>query len=459
MTQLLPPREANRRMMSLAWPAIIENLSSSLVIFIDSAMVGSLGAAATAAVGINASPSWLMGGLVMSLGVAGTALSARMTGAGEKRGLTNVAQHILFAGLLLSVILMTFAMLAAPWIPRWLNADPAIHADAATYLRFVAIGAIPNYMGGVSGSLLRGVGDTKTPMRATLMSHLVNVTFNFLLIFPSRHISVLGMQVFMPGAGLGVKGAAIATALSYFASGSYLLHTLFSYRSGYALKKAPRFRPDMSVYRRMMRIALPTAMERVSINLGQIVFTGMVASLGTYALAAHHLTITIESLGYMPGYGFSVAAATLVGQALGAQQREAARDYGLRTIRWGAIMMSLMGVVMFILADQLIALFTPDPMVRQIGASLIRIVAFEQPFSALSIIVSGALRGAGDTTTPFYIALGSMWGVRIVLAYVLGTVMGLGVQGIWIAMLSDLAVRGLLLLYRFLKGNWQHRQV
>lgn len=459
MTQALEPREANRRMMALAWPAIIENLSASLVIFIDSAMVGSLGAAATAAVGINASPTWLVGGLVMSLGVAATALAARMTGANERQGLTEVAQHTLTAGLVLSVVLMALVMLLAPMIPRWLNADPVIHDDATGYLRLVFLGAIPNYMGAVAAALLRGTGNTKAPMRATLLSHVVNITFNFLFIFPSRHITILGLQVYMPGAGLGVRGAAIATAMSFTAAGAYLLYTLFRKRSGFNLKGAGLPRQNPALYRRMLRIALPTALERVSINLGQIVFTGMVAALGTHALAAHHLTITIESLGYMPGFGFAVAAATLVGQALGARQPDAAKDFGLRTIRWGAILMTAMGAVMFLLADWLIALFTPDPTVRQIGAMLIRIVAFEQPFSALSIIVPGALRGAGDTTTPFYIALGSMWGVRIVLAYVLGSVLNLGVQGIWLAMLCDLAVRGLLLLNRFLKGKWQYLQV
>lgn len=445
--------------MSLAWPAIIENLSVSLVIFIDSAMVGSLGALATAAVGINASPSWLMGGLVMSLGVAGTALSARMTGAGEKEGLTQVAQHTLAGGLVMSLLLMAFAIFGAPLIPRWLNADPAIHQDAAAYLRLVGTAAIPNYMGAISAALLRGAGNTKAPMRATLLSHLVNITFNFLLIFPSRHVSLMGLAVFIPGAGLGVRGAAIATALSFLASGSYLLYSLFRPASGFGLLGGPRFRPSRDMYRRLLRISVPTALERVSINLGQIVFTGMVASLGTVALAAHHLTITIESLGYMPGFGFGVAAATLVGQALGAKEPAAARDYGLRAIGFGTLLMSGMGVLMFFLADWLIALFTPDMQVRRIGAMLIRIVAFEQPFSALSIVVPGALRGAGDTTTPFYIALGSMWGVRIVLAYVLGTMLNLGVQGIWLAMLADLAVRGLLLMYRFLKGSWQLREV
>ena len=193
--------------------------------------------------------------------------------------------------------------------------------------------------------------------------------------------------------------------------------------------------------------------------MGQIVFAGMVARLGTHALAAHHLSIQVESLGYMPGYGFAVAAATLVGQSLGAGQPAEARSLGLRAVRTGVMVMSSVGLIMFVFAGQLISLFTPDPTVRMIGTTLIRICAFEQPFSALSIIVPGALRGAGDTAAPFYIALFSMWCIRIVLAWLLGSVLGLGVQGIWVAMVLDLAVRGMLLLRRFLSNKWQHVRV
>ena len=455
MTQTLSPQ---RRLMQLAWPAIVENLSASLVIFIDSAMVGSLGAIATASVAVNASPSWLMNGLMMSVGVGGTALISRAWGARDTQGARTAAWHTLAAGLTMSLLLAVAAFLLAPLIPRWMGADPAIHPDAAAYMRLVAIGALPNYLGATAAALLRGIGDTASPMKASLMSHLVNITGNFLLIFPTRTLSLLGFLFTMPGAGLGVRGAAMATAFSFLVSGGYLLYWLMHGRQlGLRFKEHSALRTEE--FKRLIRISVPAALERVSINLGQIVFAGMVIRFGTHALAAHHLSITIESLGYMPAYGFAVAAATLVGQSLGAKQPDQARILGLRAIKTGTLVTSTIGIGMFVFADALISLFTPDLTVRAIGAGMIRICAFEQPFSALSIISPGALRGAGDTTAPFVVSLFSMWGVRIVFAWLLGIQWGLGVQGIWIAMLLDLAVRGCLLLYRFLKGDWKSRQV
>ena len=448
-----------RALMTLAWPAIIENLSITLVIFIDSAMVGSLGALATAAVGVNASPGWLMNGLLMALGVGGSALIARMTGADDREGISSVARHTMVVALFISVILMLFALFFAPLVPRLMGADPAVHPEAVAYLRLVGLAFVPHFCGMAASALLRGAGDTRSPMRAALLANSMNVAGNFLLIFPARQVTLLGLRFMMPGAGLGVRGAAIATAIATGVSGFYLLYLLYAKKGSLALGRKPGFQLQRAMFSRILRIAVPAALERVSINLGQIVFAGMVAKLGVSALAAHHLSIGIESMGYMPGYGFAVAAATLVGQRLGASQPQEARGLGLRAISTGVLTMAAIGVIMFIFADALIAFFTPDPQVRMIGAGLIRICAFEQPFSALSIIAPGALRGAGDTRAPFYISFASMWGVRLVFAWLLGTVFKWGVQGIWIAMVLDLAVRGFLLLKRFKRGAWQYARV
>lgn len=444
--------------MRLAWPAIVENLSTTLVIFIDSAMVGSLGAVATAAVGVNAAPGWLMNGLVLSLGVGGSALVARMTGAQDSQGAANVARHTMLLALSLSLMLMLFALLGAPLVPRMMGADPEVHADAVAYLRITGLAFLPHFCGAAASALLRSRGDTKSPMRAALTANAINVLGNYLLIFESRQVSLLGLSWRMPGAGLGVRGAAIATALATATAGGFLLRRLFDRKDGLDLLGGA-FRPQPGVVARILRIAFPAGLERVSINLGQIVFAGMVARLGTDALAAHHLSISVESIGYMPGFGFAVAAATLVGQMLGQGDRKLARSFGWRSIITGTATMSAMGVLLFVFARPLISLFTPDPAVREIGAGLIRICAFQQPFSALSIIAPGALRGAGDTAAPFYIALLSMWGVRILFAWLLGFWLRLGVEGIWYAMALDLAVRGLLLLRRFHQGRWVYAKV
>lgn len=441
--------------LALAWPAVVENLSATLVSFVDTAMVGSLGAGPTAAVAVNASPTWLLNGLMVALGVGATALVARLWGAGEQRSARQAGAQVLAVACALSFLFAVLAYALAPAIPRLMRASAGVHADATAYLRIVSLGFVPSFCGIAVSAMLRGAGDTRTPMRAGILANLLNVCGNYLLIYPARPVALGGLRFILPGAGLGVRGAAIATALAIAVSGLYLVSRLFALRHPLSLRGLGRFKPDWHVIRRVARVAAPAALERVSINAGQIVFAAMVSAIGTNALAAHHLAITIEGLGYMPGYGFAAAAAALVGLNLGAGAPQQAQHAGMRAIGLGTIIMTAMGVVMFFAAQGLISFFTPDPQVRQIGAMLIRICAFEQPFSAFSIIAPGALRGAGDTVAPFVVALASMWGVRIVLAWLLGFQLGWGVAGVWIAMVGDLAVRGILLLIRFMGGKWR----
>lgn len=455
MAQLLSfrgHRAADRSVLRLAWPCILENITVIMISFVDAAMIGVLGPAATAAVGVNASPGWLISGVVQSLGVGGTALVARLVGAGEKEEAGRVSGLVLRMALGLSVFLTVLMLWAAPAVPVIMNADPAIRQEATAYMRYLALGFIPHFTGVAMGALLRGAGDTRTPMIAGLLSNGLNVVLNFLLIYAPRQISFLGISFPMWGAGMGVRGAAAASALATGISGMFILLSLL--RKNSALPVQWRVRWDGSVARRVLRVAYPAALERAAINLGQMMFARMIARLGVEVFAAHNQSIQVESLGYMPAYGFSAAATALVGQSLGAQKPRDAREYGDRAIFLCLVLLCCVGVVMFALAPFLISLLTPDAAVRRIGTMLIRICAFEQPFNAFCIVTSGALRGAGDTRVPFYYALATMWGVRILFAWLVGTVLGAGVAGFWWAMVADLGLRSLLLYTRFRRGKW-----
>lgn len=450
-------RAADRQVLRLAWPCILENLTVIMISFIDAAMIGVLGPAATAAVGVNASPSWLMGGLVQSLGVGGTALVARLIGAGEHREAGRVSALVLRMALLLSAFLTVLMLFGAPAIPIMMNADASIVDEAVAYMRLLALGFIPHYTGIAAGALIRGAGDTKTPMAAGLLSNGLNVVLNFFLIYEPRTIHLLGLSLPLWGAGMGVRGAAAASALATGISGAFLLLSLPRKKS--ALRVQWRAAWDGQIVRRVLRVAYPAALERAAINLGQIMFARMVSSVGVAAFAAHNQSIQVESLGYMPAHGFAAAATTLVGQGLGAGRPEDARERGGRAIFLCLLLLTGVGAFLFAAAPFLISLLTPDAEVRAIGAMLIRICAFEQPFNALSIVTAGALRGAGDTKVPFYYSLVSMWGVRIALAWVLGTRLGFGVAGFWWAMVADLGVRGTLLVLRFRRGRWVNARV
>ena len=450
-------RAADRQVLRLAWPCILENLTVIMISFIDAAMIGVLGPAATAAVGVNASPSWLLGGLVQSLGVGGTALVARLIGAGEHREAGRVSALVLRMALLLSAFLTVLMLFGAPAIPLMMNADASIVDEAVAYMRLLALGFIPHYTGIAAGALIRGAGDTKTPMAAGLLSNGLNVVLNFFLIYEPRTVHLLGLSLPLWGAGMGVRGAAAASARATGISGAFLLLSLPRKKS--VLRVQWRAAWDGQIVRRVLRVAYPAALERAAINLGQIMFARMVSSVGVAAFAAHNQSIQVESLGYMPAHGFAAAATTLVGQGLGAGRPEDAREKGGRAIFLCLLLLTGVGAFLFAAAPFLISLLTPDAEVRAIGAMLIRICAFEQPFNALSIVTAGALRGAGDTKVPFYYSLVSMWGVRIALAWVLGTRLGFGVAGFWWAMVADLGVRGTLLVLRFRRGRWVNARV
>ena len=450
-------RAADRQVLRLAWPCILENLTVIMISFIDAAMIGVLGPAATAAVGVNASPSWLLGGLVQSLGVGGTALVARLIGAGEHREAGRVSALVLRMALLLSAFLTVLMLFGAPAIPILMNADASIVDEAVAYMRLLALGFIPHYTGIAAGALIRGAGDTKTPMAAGLLSNGLNVVLNFFLIYEPRTVHLFGLALPLWGAGMGVRGAAAASALATGISGAFLLLSLPRKKS--VLRVQWRAAWDGQIVRRVLRVAYPAALERAAINLGQIMFARMVSSVGVAAFAAHNQSIQVESLGYMPAHGFAAAATTLVGQGLGAGRPEDARERGGRAIFLCLLLLTGVGAFLFAAAPFLISLLTPDAEVRAIGAMLIRICAFEQPFNALSIVTAGALRGAGDTKVPFYYSLVSMWGVRIALAWLLGTRLGFGVAGFWWAMVADLGVRGTLLVLRFRRGRWVNARV
>ncbi len=446
-----PPRERSY-VLRLSFPAIFENLTATMMQITNMIMVGGLGASATATVAVNSAPTWVINSLVMAIGVGSTALIARSTGARQTEEAEAACRQTFLLGIAAGAALSVLTYFLAPLIPVWMHADPALHGEATLYMRILSAGFLPYYTGIALAAALRGAGDMATPMKVSTTASLLNIMIGFFLIYPSREISLLSLTFPMWGAGLGVRGAAIATSATTGLSGIWLILAAMHSKSGLRLRPK-KLRPSLPLIRQLMSIGTPAALERLSISLGQVIFIGMVASLGTAQLAAHHLVVTIESLSYMPGYGFAAAASTLVGQSLGAGEPQNARMRGALAIRLCVITMSLIGVALFLLAPWWMTLFTPDMDVRLVGASLLRICSLEQPATALYLVSSGALRGAGETRVPFFIAFGSM-GLRLILAYVFISRLNMGTQGAWWAMGIDLWVRGILTYLCFRKGHW-----
>lgn len=436
----------------LAWPAVIEQVLVTLVQYVDTAMVGSLGAAATAAIALVTSTIWVINGIFFATGVGFGVLVGRSIGANDREYTVKVMRQAVFSIFAVGAAISVIMLLIAQRLPAWFNADPAIRQNAADYFAIVGTASIFNLCVAVCSNILRCSGDTKTPLLFNTLTNLINVALNFLLIFPARTIDVFGQPLRLWGAGLGVPGAALATALATAFSGVMLLRALY--------KKAPvritpgSYRPDAAILKQAALLGSPVAFERLTLSFGQIAMTAIVTSLGTVALASHHMAITAEAMAYMPLFGISATATTLVAQSLGAKKAALAKRYADKCMLYGFVFMVIIGVVMYFTAEPLIALFTPDKQVIALGGLLFKIEAFGEPLCALFSVAFGVFRGAGDTKWPFITCAISMWAVRLPLAYAIVRFTSLGLAGAWLAVVIDLTVRGIIAFARYRGGKW-----
>lgn len=444
----------SRVIWRLAWPTVLEQLLIMVVQYVDTAMVGSLGKNATAAIAVTSSFTWLVNGIFSGISLGFGVPVGRYIGAGkpdQARAVIRQAVLTIFGFGILATLIMQFL---APHLPAWLGAEEAIRADASSYLTCVSAVYLFSLSINVCSNILRCVGDTRTPLIFNIATNLINVVLNTLLIYDTRTVNLFGLRFTMWGAGWGVTGAAIATAIATAFSGVMLLTALFRPSFPVSIRLKDRFRFDKAIFKDMVRLGSPVTFERVTISLGQVALTAMVTAIGTAELAAHSLATTAESITYMPAFGFSAAATTLIAQSMGANRPELAKRFSRYCILGAVALMTAMGCVLFFGGQFLVSLFTPDAEVVSLGGEVLRIEALAQPFFAISMVVSGIMRGARQTRITFVIAAVGMWIVRIPLAFLLLRTTDLGLTCAWIAMASDLCVRGLIALFYYKKGNW-----
>ncbi len=441
----------------LSIPAILAQLTSIVMQYIDAAMVGSMGAEASAAIGLVSSSSWLLGGLCISAATGFSVQVAHLAGAGRKDEAKNVFRQSLLLGLVFGVLLSVIGIFLSPMLPVWLGGKPEITSAASRYFLIFSCALPATQFRQLAGSMLQCSGDMKTPSMLNIIMCILDVIFNFLLIFPTRQVALCGFSVTILGAGLGVAGAALGTALSEVVIALFMLWAACIRSNDLRLIHGKRAVWKAVYYKRAAGISMPIALEHMILCGAQVALTHITAPLGTVAIAANTLAVTAESLCYMPGYGVGTAATTLVGQSLGAGNQKLAKRYGWLSVWLGVSIMSVLGVLMFLFSPYMFAMLTPDPKVRLLGTQVLRIEAFAEPFYAASIVAAGALRGAGDTLIPSILNLISMWGIRITAAAFLAP--RLGLHGVWLAMCGELCVRGILFLIRLGRGKWLHRDL
>lgn len=437
----------------LSVPAVVAQLSSIVMQYIDAAMVGSLGAEEAAAIGLVSTTTWLFWGLCIASSTGFSVQVAHRIGAGDMQGARNVLRQAVTSTTLFSFALAAIGVAISGVLPEWLGGDVSIHHDASLYFLIFSLFLPALQLNFLAGGMLRCSGNMRIPSLLGVVMCVLDVIFNFFLIFPTRHAVVAGIDIFIQGAGLGVEGAALGTVAAETVVATIQMWYLCTHSSELKLtKEKGSFRPQVNILKKALRIGLPMGLEHVVICGAQIMTTVIVAPLGVFAIAANSFAITAESLCYMPGYGISDAATTLVGQSVGAKRRRLTRSFAFITVFMGMIIMGLMGLLMYIFAPQIIGLMTPVEEIRSLGIMALRIEAFAEPMFAASIVAYGVFVGAANTLVPCLMNFFSIWAIRLSLAALLAPTMGL--KGVWIAMCIELYFRGIIFLIRLFKRNW-----
>ena len=442
-----------RLTVQLSIPAVIAQLSSIVMQYIDAAMVGSLGAEEAASIGLISTTTWLFWGLCVAAATGFSVQVAHKIGAGDMQGARTVLRQALTATVVFSLLLAAAGVAISGALPGWLGGDKSIHRDASLYFCIFSLFLPALQMNFLAGGMLRCSGNMQVPSVSGVAMCVLDVIFNFFLIFPSREWTVAGFSFTMPGAGLGVGGAALGTVAAEAVVAGVLLWYLLTRSEELKLSKEQgSFRPKIATLKKAFRIGFPMGLEHVVICGAQIMTTVIVAPLGVFAIAANSFAITAESLCYMPGYGIADAATTLVGQSIGGRRLKLTRSFAHITVLMGMGVMGVMGVLMYLFAPQIIGLMTPVEEIRELGVMALRIEAFAEPMFAASIVAYGVFVGAADTLVPCLMNFFSIWAVRLSLAALLAP--SLGLKGVWIAMCVELCFRGVIFLIRLKRERW-----
>jgi putative MATE family efflux protein len=444
-----------RRVATLAAPVLVEQLLLYLVGFSDTLLTGRfLGVNELAAVTVSSYLLWFLGSLLMIASAGGTALVARLVGAGDRDGASGVTQQAILLAILVGSSLALLGLLGADCLTHAVGLRGEAARGAALYLRII-LAVLPLLACEVVGiACLRGAGDTRTGMWVMALVNAINVALSWGFV-----------RGYGPFPALGLAGVALGTAIAESVGSLVVIGLLVAGRSGLVLRLGG-LRPDPPALRRLLRISLPAAGETSTNSLCQLWFLSIVNRLGPAATAAHGVAIRCEAIAFLTITAFSVAASTLTGQYLGARRPDLAARSARMAWGLGALVLSLLGIVLAVGAESCFAIFlgTSDSPIIALGAPLLRVVAFGLPFLATINVLTGALRGAGDTRWPWLFVLIGYLIVRMPLTYYLtgspeqgGA--GLGLYGAWLAMFADLAVRASLVAGRFLQGGWKRVRV
>lgn len=429
-----------RTLVLLSIPTVLEQVLSTLLQYVDTAMVGHLGEQATAAVSTTTTITWLANSVPGAIGTAVLVLISRADGAGDKAQVKKLAEQALFLAVSAGVVLTGVSLALSPWIPVWMGAEAAVQPNASRYFFIVSMPLLFRCVSSVMGSALRGVQNTKTPMLISVAENGLNILLNSILIY---------------GLDLGVTGAAIASAVAYTFSG--ILMFAACRKNKQLCWQWRTFSLSPKLLKACANLGVPVLGSSMVSCLGYVVFASLVSGMGTTVFAAHSIAVTAETIFYVPGYGLRTAASTLIGNARGEGNTEKLKSVARLSVLLTVGMMCISGVALFFGAQALMRLFSPSAAVVELGAQMLRLVALSEPFYGLMIVLEGIFYGLGRTRYAFFAEAFGMWCVRILFTALCVNVWGLGLRAVWYCMIADNVCKAVLFAVPFLKKRSRER--
>jgi putative MATE family efflux protein len=446
--ETLTEAQLPKAVIKLAWPVVVEMTLLGLGGIINTILVGRLGAASLAAVGLAQQVEFMMHVIFAAVGVGATAIVARHIGASEEADANRAVDQTFILAVLAGLALILPVWIFATEAMLILRAKPDVVVLGVQYIHAVTFSFLPAYILFAGCSVIRGAGNTRTPMIIMLGTTICSVILGYLLIYGG-----LGFPA------LGVLGAGIAASISRLIGATAVLAILFKGVGPLKYKLAHAFTVRFDMMKRIFNVGLPAGLEQLQFQVAITIYTIILSSLGTVVIAAHSVAMRIENLAFMPGFGFGVAAMTLVGQALGAQRPDLGEKAANIAQRYAMIIMTIVGTILFIFGRQISAVFISDPAVIALAALCMKIWAFGMPMLGKSNTLAGGLRGAGDTRWVLIIMTVSSWCLRLPFAFLLANALGLGAAGAWASAIIDINARGLMMWRRFATGKWKNIQV
>jgi multidrug resistance protein, MATE family len=428
------------KVLKIAVPAVGEMLLYMLVWVVDTAFVGNWGGnVAVSAVGLSSEVLYTVSNIfvAMGIGVGITTMVAQSIGAGEREKAEKFMGQGLIIGAIVSIITAASIGLYAEPILKLVGANGEVLYSAVEFTRIASIGILFSMLTNIMNAGLRGTGNTVTPLMISVIVNVVTITLDWILIFGRFGIEPLG-----------IMGSAIATSIAYF-TGFVILVIYYKKYSDFKIRFAYIKRINKPKMKSIVNLAVPSGLQESAFSIGRLVTVALIMYLGTVEFAANQITTTIESISFMPGWGFAVAATTLVGQSVGAKDFKQAREYAFISVGYGIGLMFLGSILFLTIPEFLMSLFIKEPETIELGKRCLMVAAIEQPFLAIAMIFGGALRGYGDTKTPFAVSMVSNWIIRVPLIYVVIFILKLNIVYVWGVLVIQWAFEGLLLLYIF----------